>query len=285
MWSWWTVLVSTPAQAQQLQCPQHYALVQFHEFLDAVDHEYTSLQFARARTLLELGQPNVPCIDQVVPSADLARYAIRRAYALALDLDENEAQRWATAAFAIDPTVQWPAYVPAEHSARRMLDDLEPVLPVTLDQGLVIPFGGGVFLDGRFLVEPVAEPAVPHLLQVGDGTGQIVRSGWQDGATFPEDLLGPKLPLPPELPKWYGADGKIRKTARPWTDTRMHRLESSAGFAIVGGTLFASAFLARSAYEERPTDGLYYTVDGAVIASGAASGTALVLLGAALFGK
>jgi hypothetical protein len=279
------LLLAPPASAQE-RCPRSYELVQFRAFLDAVDEEYLNLEFNKAAMLLDAGQPNVPCILQVVPTRDIARYAIRRAYALELDLDENEAQRWAALAFALDPEIDWPTYVPPDHAARKMLDGYPPPQTIELEgQGFAIPQGGGVFLDGRWLAEPRAEQGVPHLLQVGDAAGELVQSEWIDGTSFPEELLGRPTSVALEVPRWYGADGRIKKAARPWSDRRLHRLESSAGFAIASGTLFASAVLARAAYDDRPTDGLFYTVNGATIGSGAAGGTSLVLLGVALLGK
>lgn len=292
MWSlpFAVALSIAPASAQPMGpnyvCPQKYELWQFQKYLDAVDEQYLSLEFRKARMLLEAGQPNMPCIVQVVPTDKVAAYAIRRAYGLALDLDENEAERWALLAFALDPDIDWPSYIPPDHAARAMLEDAAPSDKVRIEhKGLAAPEGGGVFLDGRFLQEPVAEAGLPHLLQIGDGTGQIVFSTWQDGASFPDAFLGPEPEELPLLPAWYGEDGKIKRTARPWTERRLGRLESAAGFAIASGTLYATAALARSAYQDRPTNGLFYTIDGSIVASGAAGATSLALLGAALFGK
>jgi hypothetical protein len=280
------LLVAAPAAAQQPACPRTYELAQFRAYLDAVDEEYLNLDFNKAAALLDAGQPNVPCIIQVVPTEDVARYAIRRAYSLELDLDENEAQRWAALAFALDPELDWPAYVPPDHAARKMLDGRPPPESIDIEgKGFVVPPGGGVFLDGRWLAEPRAEQGLPHLLQVGDAAGELVQSEWIDGTSFPEDLLGRPPSVPLELPRWYGSDGRIKKAARPWSDRRLHRLESSAGFAIASGTLLASAVLARAAYDDRPTDGLFYTVNGATIGAGAAGGTSVVLLGVALLGR
>jgi len=105
---------------------------------------------------------------------------------------------------------------------------------------------------------------------------------------FPPDLLGPPLTEIPEEPRWFThPNARIRppKEPRPWTQSRLNRLESASGFALAGGTMFATAWVARMAYDRRATDGLFYTVNGATIASGAAGGTAVVLFGAALFGK
>lgn len=277
--------LSLAAEARDPNCPELYVW-QFRALMDAVDEEYTNNEFQRAQKLLAAADPRVPCVIQIVPTADLAQFAIRRAYGLALDLDENEALRWAQLAITLDPKIQWPSYVPEEHSARALLQEVQPLEPLTLEsQGLVVPQAGGAFIDGRFLEVPRAEPGVPHLLQVGDGTGKLVFSDWIDGATFPEDYLGPVREQPLTLPRWYSPDGKIKRVPKPWTPARLHRLESSAGFAVAAGALYTTALLARSAYNERPTDGLFYTTNGATVASGAAGSVAVVLFGAALFGK
>jgi hypothetical protein len=273
------------AQARDPNCPELYVW-QFRALIAAVDEEYSNLEFRRAQMLLDAAGPRVPCVVQVVPTPDLAEFALRRAYAFALDLDENEAQRWAQLAFALQPDLGWPSYVPPDHAARALLEGIEIPKPVTVDGvGLVLPQAGGAFVDGRFVALPEAEPGVPHLLQVGDGTGTLVFSDWIDGATFPDELLGPVPETLPTLPRWYSPDGKVRRAPRPWTPARLHRLESSAGFAIAAGALYGTALLAREAYDERTTDGLRYTTNGAVIASGASGSAALVLFGAALFGK
>ncbi|MEQ1568904.1 MAG: hypothetical protein ABMA64_24920 [Myxococcota bacterium] len=281
-------LLSSIAHGRPADCPDLY-LVQFERFFDEVDALIVAQEFSDARRMLDGAYPRVPCIVQVVPSVDLAKYAIRRSYLYALDLDENETLRWATTAKALEPGIDWPAYVPPEHSVRALLPTLEVPAPVPIEgAGLVVPERGGVFLDGRFLTVPQAEPELPHLLQVGDGMGRMVASRWQDGTMFPDDLLGPPLEQVPEPPRWFThPNAKIRppKEPRPWTAARKTRLESAAGFAVAGGALFGTAWVARWAYDQRATDGLYYTVNGATVASGAAGGAAVVLLGAAVFGK
>jgi hypothetical protein len=273
------------AQAKDPSCPELYVW-QFKALIAAVDEEYTNLEFRRAQMLLDAAGPRVPCVVQIVPTDDLAEFALRRAYAFALDLDENEAQRWAQLAFSLKPGLDWPVYVPPDHAARSLLEGMEALAPLTIEgAGLVVPQAGGAFVDGRFVEVPKAEPGVPHLLQVGDGAGTLVFSDWIDGATFPDELLGPVPETPLTLPRWYSPDGKIKRAPRPWTPARLHRLESSAGFALAAGALYGTALLARSAYTERATDGLLYTTNGAVIASGASGSAAVVLFGAALFGK
>lgn len=276
------------AQARDPSCPD-LTVAQLEALIEEIDLAYLNVEMNRANALLAAAEPRVPCIVEVVPAPVVAAFALRRSYSLALELDPSEAKRWARLAKALDPQLPWPGYIPGDHEIRDLIAAEEPIegIPVRA-KGLVVPPGGGVFLDGRFLEAPVAEPAIPHLLQVGDAAGDLVVAQWQDGTAFPEELLGPPTASPPVLPEWYGkplGSVKPKKPPRPWTESRARRLETSVGFLVAGGTLYGSAFLARQAYEQRPTDGLFYTVDGATALSGAAGGAALVFLGAALFGK
>ena len=276
------------ASARDPSCPD-LNVAQFEALIEQVDLAYLNLEMKQANALLAAAEPRVPCILEIVPTATVAAFALRRSYSLALELDPSEAKRWARLAKALDPQLPWPGYIPGDHEIRDLIAEEDPIgkIPVRA-KGLVVPPGGGVFLDGRFLVAPEAEPAIPHLLQVGDVNGELVIAMWQDGTAFPPELLGPPTASPPLLPEWYGkplGSVKTRKPPRPWTESRARRLETSLGFLVAGATLYGSALSARTAYDQRPSDGLFYAVDGATVLSGAAGGTALVFLGAAIFGK
>lgn len=279
-------LSALQALARDPSCPD-LTVAQFQALIDQVDEAYLGFEVKKAGALLAAAEPRVPCIVEVVPTADVARFAIRRSYSVALELDMSEAQRWLALARSLDPEIPWPGYIPGDHEVRDLTAPIAEPLPLR-GKGLVVPPGGGVFLDGRFLERPEAEPGVPHLLQVGDGGGAFVLALWQDGTAFPEEVLGPPLASDPTLPAWYGKPlGTVKpvRTPRPWTESRLRRLEASAGLLAAGGALYGSALVARTAYEQRPTDGLFYAVDGATLLSGAAGGAAVVFFGAALFGK
>lgn len=283
----------SPALARDPSCPD-LTVAQFQAMLDAVDEAYLSQEFGKASAFLAAAEDKVPCVVEIVPTEDVARYALRRAYAVALDLDENEARRWALLARALQPDLPWPSYIPPDHAIRDLLLEAPEAPPIPLrGKGLVTPPSGGVFLDGRFLTRPEAEPGMPHLLQVGDASGDLVITGWQDGTAFPEDLLGPPPANPPTLPEWYGKPvdlskikpPKVARDRRPWTETRAANLQTAGGFAAAAGAMFASAWIARTAYDQRPNDGLFYAVNGATVASGVAGGASVAWLGLAVFGK
>lgn len=275
---------AAPAFARDPDCPELHA-TDFTALSDNVDQLYVEQQVASARRTLLAAEKRLPCVLEVVKKDDVARFALRYAYALGGD---PEAERWVALALALDPSLPWPAYIPNGHQVRDLVPDAPPA-PVDLpEKGFAVEAGGGVFLDGRFLPTPRAEPGVPHLLQVGDARGSL-ESTWMDGTAFPEELLGPAGP-PMSLPPWYSADGapvkvKIRKEREPWSEARLANLERAFGFAAAGGALFGTALAARSAYDARATDGLFLVTDGSTVAAGTAGTASLVFLGAALFGR
>lgn len=271
------------AFARDPDCPELHA-TDLAALSDSVDQMYVENQVASARRALAFAERKLPCMLDVVKKEDVARFAIRYAYSLEGD---PEAERWVALARALDPELPWPAYVPSGHSIRAVGSEAPPSLSALEGKGFQVPTGGGVFLDGRFLDAPKAEPGVPHLLQVGDGGGNV-ESSWMDGTAFPEDLLGPPLDAPLSPPAWYAADGsrvKVRKPKEAWSEPRKANLERGAGFALVGGALYGMALAARGAYDDRPTDGLFVTTDGMVVGASAAGATSAVFLGAALFGR
>ncbi len=264
-----------PALARPLDCPELYN-DQLAATLDEVDAAVEAADLQRARATLAASHPRIPCLIELV-----VRYAVQRAYGEALVIEIEEATRWARLAQALDPEFEWPTYIPAEHEARRLLDGLEPP-EVTLlrGKGLRPDPGGGIFLDGRYLVRPEAESGIPHFLQVGDATGEIWLAQWQDGVVFPEDVLGPPAAIGDLPPKWYGKAPGSYVGPRPVRDAR---LLTSLGFAAAAGTLFGSSWIARTAYLEHPTDGLRTAVNGTSVASAAAGGAAVGYFGVALF--
>lgn len=270
---------SEPAPARDPDCPELYNH-QFEATLEEIDRSFEAQAFSRARDMIDAAYPRVPCLIEIVPTALLARFARQRAWSRALDIDLDEAERWARLAHALEPNAGWPDYVPEHHPSRKILEEATATeITALAGQGLRAIEGGATFLDGVLLTRPEAEPQTPHLLQVGDATGTMLISTWQDGLAFPEVLLGPPVPIEGELPAWYGKPPGSVKGPRP---VRKRRLESAAGLGLAAGSLLGSAWLARDVYLDHPTDGLRTTVNGATVASAAVGTTALAVFGVAL---
>jgi hypothetical protein len=271
--------LSSPALGQDPSCPE-LLNSQFESALDLAEKALTDADFGTARQVLAGSEERIPCIVEVVPTELLLRFATMRAYQQALDLDQSEATRWAKLAVILsEGDFDWPVWVPPDHEVRNLLDDIEiPERTSLRTRGLVVPEAGGAFLDGQLLARPEAEPGVPHLLQIGDAWGDLTVSRWIDGVAFPDEVLGPAGTGPTVIPAWYGVP---RNKIPGKRSQRSKRLESALGFAVAGGALFGSAWIVRTTYDERPTDALFYTVNGTTVASGVAGVLSVGFLGAA----
>lgn len=265
-------LLASVALAQEEVCPELH-VADFEGYLEEVDAAFRAEELDRAAELLERGGPRVLCVREIVPTADVAAFAIRKAWASGLAGDAEETARWGTLARALDPRIEWPPYVPEAHAARQILADALPARTVTVQGfGFLLPPDQAVFVDGRFAARPAAESELPHLVQVGERGGAVVWAGWQDGAQFPSALLeravGPRLP-----PEWL--------TAAPPPPRRRFTAPAVAGAVALG--LYGTALVGRAAYDASPSDALFYTVDGAMVGAGVALTGGGVLLVRALW--
>ena len=254
------------AQARDPTCPELFNY-QFEATLDEVEKSFRNSAFGRARSILDAAEPRVPCLVEIVPTEVLARFARQRAIIAALDVDLDDATRWARLARTLDSETPWPDLIPPTHPAWQVLSEAEATDPTRIpNRGLRIEDGGGVFLDGRLLTLPESELQMPHLLQVGDAYGRLTVSQWQDGLAFPPDVLGPPVEMDDVMPAWFGKPPGSIKGPRP---VRARRFEAAGALALAAGTLYGGAWLARSAYQDRPTDGLRTAVNGTTVASAA----------------
>lgn len=204
---WCALAAATTASAQvePNPCTVRYEPWRFDAFLDEVDRQYISLELRMAVRLLDEGQASLLCLAEPVSTRQLARYAIRRAFAEALGTDASEGERWAGLAFTLDPSVTWPEYVPMHHAARAFAATLTPRRVSVPGVAVIGVHGGSERLDGRPLDAVAAEIDMPHLLQALDRNGRVVWSRWIDGAGFPEDVLAHELPGPSSAEAKRGA--------------------------------------------------------------------------------
>ena len=147
--------------------------------------------FAKGRTealtpIIEETEAMFPCVNAVVKSSDVARFAHDMAIVRFYQQDEDEAIRWAHAANAAYPQYPWPSVVGPTHPLRQMIADaVEPGFESPEGRTLSPPKGTAVFLNGRFLATAEARSDVPVLMQIFTAQGR--QDGWwQDGGSFPE---------------------------------------------------------------------------------------------------
>ena len=192
-------LISGLANAQDEVCPGQFALSEWREAMDAVDDAITSGNGTLAQRILDDVHGVMRCTAEVVTPADLGRYARQMSVVAFYAQDDEDAVAWALLARKIQGDTSVSAGL---ESYEQMLQTL-PTAAVggTEDKALVFPKKGAVLFDGRLSSEARALVSVPHLLQVVDKSGVATLTMWQDGAAFPEDLLG--TPTSISTPKWY----------------------------------------------------------------------------------
>jgi len=194
-----------PAVAQEEACPADANVAQLREQIDTATRALTEANLASARPALSRAQFLFVCVPEPADSADLAQFARQMAFLYFYKQDEFSATSWGLLSRYADRKLPWPADILPTHPFRELLEQVEDTPmggPAAL--GLLPPKGGGIFLDGRLITEPRANAEVPHLVQVFDKKGALVKAYWQEGAVFSGDLLSSET-TPPKPPKWYDA--------------------------------------------------------------------------------
>lgn len=208
-----------PAWGQDDACIP-YGRERLRAELNAARAALDALQMARASSLLDELHRRMLCLDSVIEPADLAWYARAEAERAFYDQDTASVWRWAQLAMMIEPhPSSWS--VAQDHPLRRLLvPDPDPRDAGPEDAGVAHPRKGGVFMDGVFLVEPLARVEVPHLVQVFHDEDDRSGAWWQDGAAFRDEVLvdEPSVTLPP---KWFAAskaaeEGPLKDSRRTY---------------------------------------------------------------------
>jgi hypothetical protein len=182
---WWVAV----AAAQQERCePQSVFALQTR--VAEVEAAFSRGDALAGREGLLGAHEVARCLTQVATPEVMARLASLEALASHLDQDPERALRWARAAEWSLPRHTWPAVIGTDHPIRHAL--AAEGLGTTASparSGLRVPRDGAIVLSGQLLSVATAPADAPVLLQVCDHTGAVVRSQWQEGTSFPEDLL------------------------------------------------------------------------------------------------
>ena len=201
---WATLLLPGAAAYAQDACTAGYAHEQWRTEMDKVDAAFQQFDLNKARVEIDAVWRHVGCLDAVARPGHLARFARQRALLHFFDQDEETATRWGLLARYTAADFPWSADFAEDHPFRSMVSGASD-----------LPIGGPenagfkankktpyIFLNGRWITEPRARAEIPNLMQFTDKKGLVTSTFWQDGAAFPEDILGPPL-TPPAAPKWF----------------------------------------------------------------------------------
>ena len=180
------------------------------------------LRLGDAIDLLDDAQDVARCVSDVIPSADVRRFAQLRTLQSFYQQDAFVLETWALLALSLGDG-PWP--MPDDHPLHRFLDGIEVPPPARIDGAVLAPpKRGGVWIDGAWSALPVATPDTYHLVQVFDADRVLQTAYWQDGVHFRPALLGDGPPPPP--PKGYETDGDAKAPKPEWRLARRDSLKA-----------------------------------------------------------
>ncbi len=213
-------LLALAAAAQDFACPTLATQEEVDTALTAAVQAVEAADLKALKEQLNLAGPKMPCLDNAADRRSLARYGQLMSIVSFMSQDEEAQIRWGLFARLIDPDVAWPPSIGADHPLRQLLAE-QAVPPAGGPEGKALApvKGGAIAINGNWTLEATAFAEVPVLVQVFDASAKPTTSYWQDGAAFPDWILGEPIPdwTPP---KWVAdpaaarSKGKGEKVAR-----------------------------------------------------------------------
>ena len=186
-----TLLWATSAFALDPACTAPYGVSSWDADMARIDTLLADSEMEHAGEGLAAVQRGLQCLDVPADPSQVARFDRLRASWYFFDQDEEAALEWGTAAKLVDPTLAWD--LPEDHPFRALIDAGETPTTVAADGAWAVERRSEVWVDGRLSVAPSVVSELPHLVQIVDNRGTVVRATWQDGAAFAEGLIGPAV--------------------------------------------------------------------------------------------
>jgi len=203
------VAVASVAHAQERVCST--PIGEWIADLDAVASALRDGDDREAQVQLDLIDQEWECLSAPVPVQPLLRYTQYRTLLAFTDLAPDEALRWARAGEFVQPGGEWPAWVPADHPARSLIEREGPanVVPVP-SKYPAHPKKGGIFIDGVFAGTAAGPSYTPILVQVFDGDGEKLAAFWNDGPYLRAPWLSDSARLAAASPPgWWTPDRSV----------------------------------------------------------------------------
>ncbi|MCB9672048.1 MAG: hypothetical protein H6736_13480 [Alphaproteobacteria bacterium] len=250
--------ILAPAFGQEQMCDAIYTVSDLRGAIREAAGLVEAGRGDRASDVLGRTRDVLHCMNELVPTEDLVAFAETRAIASFLVQEADDAVRWGRLVEVLEPEHTWPE---TAGGVQMLLEDADDVRMSTADgKGFLVEKGGSVFLDGKFLPEPSAWAGMPHLVQVFNGKGHLLKGHWQDGGAFPEELLGPAGAL--SEPRYFdAATSTITPRGKPPSDLPKRDpipklVLVGGGLVVVSGALYTLAGIshARFACDVREKD-------------------------------
>jgi hypothetical protein len=275
MWFIFAGLYSSPVFAEA-PCVQPLTRSDWEAALQAGDRYLSAGDYRNAARLVDWTHEHTHCLSTLVTPDELGKFAFQSMFLASLEQDTEVVQSWATLAKRMPP--QSPGWLPAGHQVSSTYGATETTeTRHRIKYSLAVPRGGGVFLNGGLILEPIAPQNTPNLLQVAGRKGEVVASRWQHGANFHRD--------------WLAEPGAIAATPRWLEDAasssppRARLLQYAAQVGVASVALYGASWASRGLYEQNDyAPGYYQVTNGSLVASVVCAGVSLGLAGASLTG-
>lgn len=246
------------ALAQQEVCERSLDRTDFRAVVDEADAHLQEGEIPDALARLEAFKKITHCMDTLVAIDDLAAYARVHAVASYFNQEENEALRWGRLVEHLIPGGRGWGEWPEDHPARELVREADEPELFETDQGFVLEKNGAVFVDGKFAQRPQAMGDMPHLVQVFNGKGHLLRGAWQDGDAFPPDLVGPPVKL--SVPAYFDPmTSTITPKGKPPSDLPPRQpldplVVTGVGLVGVSAVLYSLAGVSHSRFRCNPSE-------------------------------
>ncbi|MBT3220949.1 MAG: hypothetical protein HN348_17835 [Proteobacteria bacterium] len=244
---------------------------------------FLDLELYEARTQLQHTLNSLPCIKEVPKRAELAFFGRMMSLSAFYNQDHNVTIAWGLMARHAAPTLP-PSIGSLPDTLATMLDETPDAMIGKLNRTIEVPEGGALFINGQLLLTPSAPAEVPHFMQVLDGNANLIHSYWQDGAAFPERLLGPPG-VPPPPPEWSTEWPIVPLSEDRTFPVGVIPLAVGGGLLVGATATYLTAFAPKNAMEHATTredlSSLRTQANTRVVASGVTAG---VGVGAAVLG-
>jgi hypothetical protein len=247
------ILLAQLAPAQDFACS---APVPQAEVDADIDRAFAAAARADARAMadaLNAVGPKMPCLEVAADRRSLARYGLLMSVASFFTQEEEAEIRWGLFARLTDPDVPWPEGFTPDHPLRQLIAEQKiPSVSGPEGKGLAPVKGGAIAINGLWTVEATAYAEIPTLVQVFDAGANPTTSYWQDGAAFPDWILGEPI-IGWTAPRWTsdpaaarGKGGKVAKADKPKKQRDPIEIDwgpvlVTAGLAAGSGALFGLA--------------------------------------------
>ncbi len=275
------LLISLAVVESVAACLAPYAQPAFEHDLGVADAALQAGDPEQAAEVLSGVLANLECADGLVDRPNLVRFARLSGLVAFFDQDEPGALRWALAARYADAQLEWPTWIPAEHPFRGLATAADdPPVGTVADKALLVPKRGGVFWNGQLLLEPRARAEVPGLVQIIDSKERPIRSYWQDGAAFPDELLVPGPAVQLRAPPWWEGDvPEVAEVREKGGGAPVGAIVAAVASALAGGALYGVAAVTAGGLGEATSAedaaSMRTRANALVVAAGAAGVTAL----------